>query len=105
MEIISHTPEVHAFKMHSVGKHLFGVLSCKVLCKNFECSLKVLNLSATTPFCFNNTLGIHALASKLEMWYLHTPDHTTPYKVTMKAVNDLYKENYFKHLNISNYSL
>lgn len=29
---------------------------------------------------------------KLNMWYLHGPDRTTPYEVTMKAVNDLYKE-------------
>ncbi|THH08200.1 hypothetical protein EW145_g2860 [Phellinidium pouzarii] len=29
---------------------------------------------------------------KLEMWYLHGPDRTTPYEVTMKAVNDLYNE-------------
>ncbi len=26
------------------------------------------------------------------MWYLHGPDRTVPYEVTMKAVNDLYKE-------------
>ena len=26
------------------------------------------------------------------MWYLHGPDRTTPYEVTLKAVNDLYKE-------------
>ncbi|KAE9392441.1 Aldo/keto reductase [Gymnopus androsaceus JB14] len=40
---------------------------------------------------------------QLEMWYLHTPDRTIPYDVTMKAVNDLYKEGYFKKFAISNY--
>lgn len=40
---------------------------------------------------------------KLDMWYLHTPDRSTPYDVTMKAVNDLYKEGYFRRLGISNY--
>ncbi|KAI7156646.1 Aldo/keto reductase [Hortaea werneckii] len=40
---------------------------------------------------------------KVDMWYLHGPDRTTPYEVTMKAVNDLYKEGHFKRLGISNY--
>ncbi|KAI0655683.1 Aldo/keto reductase [Cubamyces menziesii] len=39
----------------------------------------------------------------VEMWYLHGPDRTTPYEVTMKAVNDLYKEGKFKRFGISNY--
>ncbi|OCH85014.1 Aldo/keto reductase [Obba rivulosa] len=39
----------------------------------------------------------------LEMWYLHGPDRTTPYEVTLKAVNDLYKEGKFKRFGISNY--
>jgi aryl-alcohol dehydrogenase-like predicted oxidoreductase len=37
------------------------------------------------------------------MWYLHGPDRSTPYEVTLKAVNDLYKEGYFKRFGISNY--
>ena len=37
------------------------------------------------------------------MWYLHGPDRTTPYEVTLKAVNDLYKEGKFKRFGISNY--
>ncbi|KAJ3539616.1 hypothetical protein NM688_g6340 [Phlebia brevispora] len=41
--------------------------------------------------------------NQLEMWYLHGPDRTTPYEVTMKAVNDLYKEGKFKRFGISNY--
>lgn len=42
-------------------------------------------------------------ADKVDMWYLHGPDRTTPYEVTMKAVNDLYKEGRFERLGISNY--
>lgn len=37
------------------------------------------------------------------MWYLHGPDRTVPYEETLKAVNDLYKEGYFKRFGISNY--
>ncbi|KIK54557.1 hypothetical protein GYMLUDRAFT_1022648 [Collybiopsis luxurians FD-317 M1] len=40
---------------------------------------------------------------QLEMWYLHMPDRLTPYEETMKAVNDLYKEGYFKKFAISNF--
>ncbi|TFK50684.1 Aldo/keto reductase [Heliocybe sulcata] len=55
-------------------------------------------------------LRTHLLASlkalntnQIDMWYLHGPDRTTPYDVTLKAVNDLYKEGYFKRFGISNY--
>ncbi|KAJ3904977.1 Aldo/keto reductase [Lentinula edodes] len=49
-------------------------------------------------------LSLKALnTNQLEMWYLHAPDRTIPYEVTMKAVNDLYKEGYFKRFGISNY--
>ncbi|PPQ66846.1 hypothetical protein CVT26_009625 [Gymnopilus dilepis] len=44
------------------------------------------------------------MSSSLEMWYLHAPDHTVPYEVTLKAVNDLYREGYFKRFGISNYA-
>ncbi|TVY85346.1 Aflatoxin B1 aldehyde reductase member [Lachnellula suecica] len=42
-------------------------------------------------------------ADKIDMWYLHGPDRSTPYEVTLKAVNDLYKEGHFKRFAISNY--
>ncbi|KAI0944310.1 hypothetical protein AcW1_002053 [Taiwanofungus camphoratus] len=53
--------------------------------KNLEKSMKALN------------------TDQLEMWYLHGPDRTTPYEVTLKTVNDLYKEGKFKRFGISNY--
>ncbi|PPQ85274.1 hypothetical protein CVT25_010047 [Psilocybe cyanescens] len=40
----------------------------------------------------------------LDMWYLHGPDRTVPYEKTLKVVNDLYKEGYFKKFGISNYT-
>ncbi|KAF7792261.1 hypothetical protein EIP86_003297 [Pleurotus ostreatoroseus] len=40
---------------------------------------------------------------QLEMWYLHGPDRSVPYEITLKAVNDLYKEGKFKRFGISNY--
>lgn len=41
---------------------------------------------------------------KVDMWYLHAPDHATPYDETLEAVNELYKEGYFKRFGISNYA-
>ncbi|TFK46415.1 Aldo/keto reductase [Heliocybe sulcata] len=41
---------------------------------------------------------------KIDMFYLHGPDRTTPYDVTLKAVNDLHKEGYFDRFGISNYA-
>ncbi|EJD00801.1 Aldo/keto reductase [Fomitiporia mediterranea MF3/22] len=41
---------------------------------------------------------------KIDMWYLHAPDRTTPYEVTLKAVDELYREGYFKRFGISNYT-
>jgi aflatoxin B1 aldehyde reductase len=40
---------------------------------------------------------------KLDIWYLHGPDRSTPYEVTMQAVNELYKEGWFRRFGISNY--
>ncbi|PBP22354.1 Aldo/keto reductase [Diplocarpon rosae] len=42
-------------------------------------------------------------ADKVDMWYLHGPDRTTPYEVTLKAVNELYTEGLFTRFAISNY--
>ncbi|KAK9428988.1 NADP-dependent oxidoreductase domain-containing protein [Lipomyces doorenjongii] len=40
---------------------------------------------------------------KIDMWYLHAPDRTTPYEETFRAVNELHKEGYFNRFGISNY--
>ncbi|KAF8061521.1 Aldo/keto reductase [Lyophyllum atratum] len=50
-------------------------------------------------------LSLKALNTEsLDMWYLHGPDRTVPYEVTLKAVNDLYREGYFRRFGISNYA-
>ena len=38
------------------------------------------------------------------MWYLHAPDHTTPYEVTLRTVNELHLEGKFSRFGISNYA-
>ncbi|KAF8318756.1 Aldo/keto reductase [Clavulina sp. PMI_390] len=40
---------------------------------------------------------------QVDIYYLHAPERTTPYEVTLKAVDELYKEGKFKRLGISNY--
>ncbi|KAK7677164.1 hypothetical protein QCA50_019873 [Cerrena zonata] len=54
--------------------------------KYLDVSLKVLN------------------TDQIEMWYLHAPDRTTPFEVTFKAVDELYKEGKFKRFGISNFT-
>ncbi|KAH8596560.1 NADP-dependent oxidoreductase domain-containing protein [Bisporella sp. PMI_857] len=41
---------------------------------------------------------------KVDLWYLHAPDHDTPYEDTLREVNNLYNEGYFKRFGISNYA-
>ncbi|KAL7815539.1 NADP-dependent oxidoreductase domain-containing protein [Trichoderma gracile] len=49
--------------------------------------------------------SLEALGSdKVDMWYLHAPDHNTPYEDTLREVNKLYEEGYFTRFGISNYS-
>ncbi|KAG0228966.1 hypothetical protein BGW42_001850 [Actinomortierella wolfii] len=38
---------------------------------------------------------------KVDIFYLHSPDYTTPFEVTLKAVNDLYKENLFDRVSFA----
>ncbi|KAH9483767.1 Aldo-keto reductase [Psilocybe cubensis] len=40
----------------------------------------------------------------LDIWYLHGPDRSVPYEKTLKVVNELYKDGYFKKFGISNYT-
>ena len=48
--------------------------------------------------------GLKALkTNKVDMWYLYGPDRTIPFEVTLKAVNDLYKEGQIKRFAISHY--
>ncbi|KAK9319341.1 NADP-dependent oxidoreductase domain-containing protein [Lipomyces orientalis] len=40
---------------------------------------------------------------KLDMWYLHGPDRSTPFEVTLREVDNLHKEGFFERFGISNY--
>jgi aflatoxin B1 aldehyde reductase len=39
----------------------------------------------------------------VDLWYLHGPDRTTPFEVTLRVVNELYTEGVFERFGISNY--
>ncbi|KAH7471753.1 hypothetical protein FOMA001_g13288 [Fusarium oxysporum f. sp. matthiolae] len=41
---------------------------------------------------------------EVDLWYLHGPDHKTPYEETLSEVNKLYNEGLFKRFGISNYA-
>ncbi|KAK6338636.1 hypothetical protein TWF696_009447 [Orbilia brochopaga] len=43
-------------------------------------------------------------ADKIDMFYLHGPDRTVDFAVTLSEVNDLYNEGYFSRFGISNYA-
>lgn len=43
-------------------------------------------------------------ADKVDIWYLHAPDHSVPYEDTFREINNLYKEGHFKRLGVSNFS-
>jgi len=40
---------------------------------------------------------------KVDIFYLHAPDRKTPWEVTFKATDDLYKQGKFERLGISNF--
>lgn len=41
---------------------------------------------------------------KLDMWYLHAPERSTPFETTLREINALYNEGYFARFGISNYA-
>ncbi|KIH93735.1 aldo/keto reductase [Sporothrix brasiliensis 5110] len=41
---------------------------------------------------------------KVDMWYLHSPDRSVPYEDTLREVNRLYEQGYFRRFGISNYA-
>ncbi|XTI82738.1 Aldo/keto reductase [Cenococcum geophilum] len=42
-------------------------------------------------------------AEKLDLYYLHGPDRTTPFEETVREINKLYKEGHFERWGISNF--
>lgn len=43
-------------------------------------------------------------ADEVDMWYLHAPDHETPYAETLAAVDALYRAGRFRRFGLSNYA-
>ncbi|OAQ28887.1 Aldo/keto reductase [Linnemannia elongata AG-77] len=41
---------------------------------------------------------------RVDILYLHAPDHETPFEETLKAVDELYREGLFERFGLSNYS-
>ncbi|OAA60250.1 aflatoxin b1-aldehyde reductase [Niveomyces insectorum RCEF 264] len=41
---------------------------------------------------------------KVDMWYLHAPDRSVPYEDTLREVNNLHQQGYFRRFGISNYA-
>ncbi|KAI1773867.1 NADP-dependent oxidoreductase domain-containing protein [Hypoxylon cercidicola] len=41
---------------------------------------------------------------KVDIWYLHAPDHSVPYEDTLREVNNLYEQGYFRRFGISKYA-
>ncbi|KAJ7916808.1 Aldo/keto reductase [Mycena leptocephala] len=49
-------------------------------------------------------MSLKALDTKqLEIWYLHAPDRSVPYEVTLKAIDELHREGHFQRWGISHY--
>ncbi|KAF9117053.1 hypothetical protein BGX27_005603 [Mortierella sp. AM989] len=42
--------------------------------------------------------------SKIDIFYLHAPDRTTPFEETAKAMDKLYREGHFERFGLSNYA-
>jgi aflatoxin B1 aldehyde reductase len=41
---------------------------------------------------------------KIDMWYLHAPERSTPYETTLREINNLHQEGFFRRFGISNYA-
>lgn len=53
----------------------------------------------------NLKISLEALkAQRIDMFYLHAPDRTVPFELTLKAVDELYREGCFKRFGLSNFA-
>ncbi|EFX02012.1 aflatoxin b1-aldehyde reductase [Grosmannia clavigera kw1407] len=41
---------------------------------------------------------------RVDMWYLHMPDHSVPYEDTLREVDSLHRQGYFRRFGLSNYA-
>ncbi|KAF9210772.1 hypothetical protein BGZ59_008942, partial [Podila verticillata] len=75
----------------------------------FEVSTKVYPIEAGdhSPEALTRHLyrSLEALkVGKVKIFYLHAPDFFTPFEVTLKAVDDLYREGLFEEFGLSNFA-
>jgi len=76
--------------------------------RGFELATKVYPSRTVkhTPEILREYLGTSLKAlhvDKIDIFYLHAPDRSTPWEVTFQATDELYKEGKFDKLGISNY--
>ncbi|KAI1288956.1 hypothetical protein EDD11_009488 [Mortierella claussenii] len=85
-EVLSRLPTAH-FKISTKVYPLFpGAHNAEHLPKQFRKSLEALK------------------ATKVDILYLHAPDFDTPFEVTIKAVDALYREGLFERFGLSNFA-
>lgn len=54
----------------------------------------------------NVAKSLHELGTEcVDIFYLHAPDRSVPFRETLEACNELYQEGGFKQLGLSNYAL
>ncbi|KAF9944805.1 Aflatoxin B1 aldehyde reductase member 2 [Mortierella alpina] len=76
---------------------------------DFKVATKVFPFSAGAHEAANLERGIRdaltALkSSKVDIFYLHAPDRSTPFERTLEAVNDLYNKGLFERFGLSNFA-
>ncbi|KAG9319068.1 hypothetical protein KVV02_008526, partial [Mortierella alpina] len=77
--------------------------------ENFKVATKVFPFSIGAHEAANLERSLRdALAalksSKIDIFYLHAPDRTTPFEKTIEAVNNLYDEGLFERFGLSNFA-
>ncbi|KAI7828105.1 Aldo/keto reductase [Gamsiella multidivaricata] len=85
-KVLSQLPTAHFKISTKVYPITPGAHDAVELPKQFRRSLEALN------------------AKKVDILYLHAPDFATPFEVTIKAVNELYREGLFERFGLSNYA-
>ncbi|CAG8516583.1 8581_t:CDS:10 [Ambispora leptoticha] len=79
--------------------------------QNFKIATKVtpqIKKSGKSPIEIIEDLSQSSLAAlkvpKVDLLYLHAPDHTTPIEITLKGVQQVYEKGLFKELGLSNFT-
>ncbi|XP_077973496.1 aflatoxin B1 aldehyde reductase member 2-like [Styela clava] len=103
--------EIDSAFMYEDGKseEFLGRLKDKTSKINFEYATKANPLEGKTLGAKSVRVQLETSLKNLQtdsvsIFYLHMPDHHTPLKETLKAVDELHKEGKFNELGLSNYS-